>query len=149
MKPSSSTSNSHLAHILLVEAEPSLADLASFRLELLGYRLTLVKSCNSATQAVREDQPDLIIVNTSLLVGEGNAAITEDGIEWVARLRAEIDAQEVPVLAFSLDPTLETVERAIRAGVQDYLITPFDPTVLEDKIQSLLVPSSRQLQLNA
>ena len=43
-----------------------------------------------------------------------------------------------PSSFFSLDPSLETVERAFHAGTQDYLITPFDPTVMEEKIEALL-----------
>jgi response regulator of citrate/malate metabolism len=42
------------------------------------------------------------------------------------------------MIVFSLDPSLETVERAFHAGANDYLITPFDPTVMEEKIEQIL-----------
>jgi DNA-binding response OmpR family regulator len=116
--------------MLLVESETALAELASYRLELLGYRIDTCASGAEGLLEIEREQPRIVIVNTKLVDG--------DGLEWLARLRAEHSAAELPVLVFSLDPSLETVERAFHAGAQDYLITPFDPTVFEDKIHKLL-----------
>lgn len=116
--------------LLLVQAEPVLAELTSFRLELLGYQIELNSSGNEALASMQKELPDLVIVDTVLPDG--------DGIEWIARVRAEFGAEQVPIIVFSLDPSLETVERAFHAGAQDYLITPFDPTVMEEKIETLL-----------
>ncbi len=125
--------------LLLVESEPVLAELASYRLELLGYRIDCCGSGAEALIEIEREQPRIVIVNTKL--------VDSDGLEWLARLRTEYSATDLPALVFSLDPSLETVERAFHAGTQDYLITPFDPTVFEDKIQKLLqapeVPSKR------
>ena len=116
--------------LLLVESEPVLAELASYRLELLGYRIDKCGSGAEALLEIERERPRIVIVNTKLIDG--------DGLEWLARLRTEHSAADLPALVFSLDPSLETVERAFHAGTQDYLITPFDPTVLEDKIHKLL-----------
>ena len=118
------------AKLLLVQAEPVLAELTAFRLELLGYEIELVQTGGEAVSSMQNSLPDLVIVDSSLPDG--------DGIEWIARVRGEYSADQVPVLVFSLDPSLETVERGFHAGAQDYLITPFDPTVMEEKIEVLL-----------
>lgn len=118
------------AKLLLVEPERVLADLTAFRLELLGYDLTRVGEGAQAKDHLRHHSIDLMIVDTKLPEG--------DGIEWLTELRLEHKVDDFPVLMFSLDPSLESVRRAILAGAQDYLITPFDPTVLEEKIQNLL-----------
>ncbi|SMP68808.1 Response regulator receiver domain-containing protein [Neorhodopirellula lusitana] len=117
--------------ILLVEPESVLADLTSFRLELLGYDIKIVSEGAQAKDWLRHESIDLLIVDTKLPHG--------DGIEWLTELRLEYKANEsFPVLMLSLDPSLESVRRAYLAGAQDYLITPFDPTVLEEKIQNLV-----------
>ena len=116
--------------LLLAQAEPVLAELTSFRLELLGYNISLVRTGGEAMSAIASSVPDLVIVDTALS--------DVDGIEWIARLRADYPAAQVPVIVFSLDPSLETVERAFHAGAQDYLITPFDPAVMEEKIEALV-----------
>lgn len=123
--------NSTGIQLLLVLNEPVLAGLTSFRLELLGYQVQLVASGNDASAAISKSPPDLVIVDTSL--GDG------DGLEWIARMRTEQDMADLPVMVISLDPSLETVERAHHAGVQEYLISPYDPIILEEKIERLIV----------
>ncbi|TWT81056.1 putative transcriptional regulatory protein TcrX [Planctomycetes bacterium CA13] len=116
--------------ILLVESERVLADLASFRLELLGYTIEVVETGSEAITKIRAEVPDLLIVDTLLIDG--------DGLEWLARLRTEFKCDRLPAMVLSLDPSLETVERAFYAGAQDYLITPFDPVTLENKIVEIV-----------
>ncbi|MCC9643025.1 response regulator [Rhodopirellula sp. JC740] len=118
------------AQLLMLEPEQVLADLAAFRLELLGYRLEVVSSGAEAVDRLRSQPADLLILDTKLPEG--------DGLEWLTELRLEFSPEQVPALVFSLDPSLEMVRRAYLAGAQDYLITPFDPTVLEEKVQKLL-----------
>jgi DNA-binding response OmpR family regulator len=118
------------SRLLLVQAEPVLAQLTAFRLELLGYEVRSVGTGGEAIKALQADLPDLVVVDTALPDG--------DGIEWIARMRDEFSVEQIPVIVFSLDPSLETVERAFHAGAQDYLITPFDPTVMEEKVDTLL-----------
>lgn len=123
--------NSTGIQLLLVLNEPVLAGLTSFRLELLGYQVQLVASGNDASAAISKSPPDMVIVDTSLSDG--------DGLEWIARTRTEQDLADLPVMVISLDPSLETVERAYHAGVHEYLISPYDPIVLEEKIERLIV----------
>lgn len=123
--------NTSDARLLLVQSETVLAELTSFRLELLGYQIQLAGSGGEAISLIQKSPPDLVIVDTQLP--------DIDGIEWVSRVRGEFVAEQLPIVVFSLDPSLETVERAFHAGVQDYLITPFDPTVMEEKIETLLI----------
>ncbi len=125
--------DSSRSKLLLVESESLLADLTSFRLELLGYHIQCLTAGSEVLAALSREVPDLLIVGTTLLDG--------DSIELVARLRNQYPAEQLPILVCSLDPSLETVERAFAAGAQDYLITPFDPAVLEQKIQYLLHPA--------
>ncbi|TWT53931.1 putative transcriptional regulatory protein TcrX [Rubripirellula amarantea] len=117
--------------LLIVLAEPVLRELVSFRLELLGYEVESVSSGSEGLAAITRQSPDLLITDTKLPEG--------DGLEWVARLRTEVPIAELPILIFSLDPSLETVERAHHAGAQGYLITPFDPTDMEEKVEDILV----------
>jgi DNA-binding response OmpR family regulator len=126
--------DSRETRLLLVQSEPVLAELTQFRLELLGYQIELVGSCGEATAAIERSPQDLVIVDTSLPDG--------DGIEWIAQTRHAHSVDQLPVIVFSLDPSLETVERAFHAGANDYLITPFDPTVMEEKIERIVAERS-------
>lgn len=118
------------SRLILVQPEKVLAELTAFRLELLGYGIEVFSTAVDAMASLTDQLPDLAIVDTTLA--------DMDGIEWITTLRAEYTAEQLPVLMFSQDPSLETVERAFFAGAQDYVLTPYDPTVLEEKIERLL-----------
>ena len=112
--------------LMILLSDPVLADLTEFRLELLGYRTRRLRTVDDATASIIDETPALLILDSKL--GE------VDGLAWLATLRATTPAEQMPVLVFSLDPSLDTVRRAYESGAQDYLITPFDPTVMEQKI---------------
>jgi DNA-binding response OmpR family regulator len=116
--------------ILLIEPETLLADLTSFRLELLAYPIETVTTAADGLSAIESNKPDLVICNSRLP--------DFDGLELVSKLRTEWTAEQLPILIISFESALEIVERAFLAGAQDYLVIPFDPQVLEDKIQRIL-----------
>jgi CheY-like chemotaxis protein len=117
-------------HILLVEEDETLADITSFRLELLGYRVTQTRSGEAALQSAHAAAPDLMIVDLYL------PGI--DGIELINRLRSDNATAAIPVMVFSVDSDLGVVANAFSAGADDYLMTPYDPAVLQEKIAKLL-----------
>jgi two-component system chemotaxis response regulator CheY len=53
-------------------------------------------------------------------------------------LRAQPAHAKVPVLMVTTQAAHEDVLVALKAGVTDYLIKPFTPDALKDKLQALL-----------
>jgi DNA-binding response OmpR family regulator len=118
--------------ILLVEHEELLADVTAFRLELLGYAVNVAGDSAKAHAALEADVPDLVIYDLALPDGKG--------IEFLNQIRSKETTAGIPVLIFSTDAELNNVQRVQRAGARDYLVTPFDPAVLEYKVEKLLSP---------
>lgn len=117
--------------LLLAEEDPLLAELTAFRLELLGYRVAVAMQGQQILQRLEAGEiPDLILLDTVLP--------DMDGIELVNRLSSDARFSRVPILVFSTDADLNTVQRAHTAGAKDYLVTPYDPVVLERKVAGLL-----------
>lgn len=116
--------------ILLIEQEELLAEVTAFRLELLGYCVAIVPSLAKAWTSMEQEQPDLIIYD--LATSDGN------GLDFLNQARAKETTANIPILIFSTDSELTNVQRAHRAGASDYLVTPFDPAVLEHKVEHLL-----------
>jgi DNA-binding response OmpR family regulator len=56
---------------LLVQAEPVLAELISFHLELLEYQVELTEIGSEAIISMQKKIPDLVIVGTVLPEGDG------------------------------------------------------------------------------
>jgi CheY-like chemotaxis protein len=115
--------------ILFVEEDPTLLEITSFRLELLGYEVIKQQSAERALEWLREHLPSLIIV-AHVLPGM-------DVIEFINRLSNDTRTSDVPVLFVSTNSDLEDVQRAYNAGADEYLVIPYDPMVLESKVERL------------
>jgi CheY-like chemotaxis protein len=120
--------------ILLVEDEPTLREITAFRLELLGYEVVKHPSAELALDWLREKLPTLIIVD-QFLPGI-------DGIDLLNRLSNDVRTSEVPVMVLSANSDLDDVQKAYNAGADEYLVTPYDPFMLESKLHRLVTAVS-------
>lgn len=120
--------------ILVVEDDPLLADITAFRLELLGFEVHTVENSEAALAQFEEKQVDLVIVDLELAGMKG--------LDLIHQLQVQEKSFQTPVLVFSTDPSLDVVQKAFKAGAKDYLVTPYDPAVLEHKIELLLSPQA-------
>ena len=123
------------SHLLIVEEEATLAEVTAFRLELLGFSVQVAGSAEEAFPLLKQKKPDLMIVDLKL-PGAG-------GIAFIEQLASENATATIPVLALSFDAELEQVQRAFSAGAADYLVAPYNPAVLEEKVEKLLAESAR------
>ncbi|HEX5858763.1 MAG TPA: response regulator [Microbacterium sp.] len=94
-----------------------------------------VRGVRSARAAVRDLAPDLVICDVYLPDG--------DGIGFVA----EVDVDAIVISAASEGAT---VRRALRAGAWDYLVKPFEPAVLAERLDAYrrflnLLPGERRV----
>ena len=118
------------ARILLIEEDEILADVTAFRLELGGYDVAVAGSAHDAFEAIEAQVPDIII--TDLVLPD------IDGCEFISRLSHDKTCGHVPIMVFSTNSALDQVERAYASGAKEYLVTPYDPGVLDDRVDSLL-----------
>jgi DNA-binding response OmpR family regulator len=114
---------------MLVEEDATLLEITAFRLELLGYEVVTQDSAEKALDWLETQLPSLIIVD-DVLPGM-------DGIEFINRLSNDIRTSEVPVMVISTNSDLEDVQKAYNAGADEYLVIPYDPIVLESKVERL------------
>lgn len=117
-------------HILLIEEDPTLAEITSFRLELLGYAVTTLHSAEDALGWVADQLPDLVII--------GQFLPGMDGVDLLNRLSNDVRTAEIPAMLLSPNSELDDVQKAFNAGADEYLVTPFDPQTLEQKVSQLV-----------
>ena len=60
------------------------------------------------------------------------------GLELVRGLRAHPHGASVPILMVTTRSVREDILAAIEAGVNNYIVKPFTPAVLKDKLESVL-----------
>jgi DNA-binding response OmpR family regulator len=115
--------------ILLIDCDATLLEITAFRLELLGYQVESQDSAEQALKWLADNLPSLVIVD-HVLPGM-------DGIEFVNRLSNDTRTSEIPIMFLSTNGDLEDVRKAYNAGADEYLVIPYDPMVLEAKVERL------------
>ncbi|MEO8495385.1 MAG: response regulator [Planctomycetota bacterium] len=122
--------NHTVREVLLVESEPVIAEVTAFRLELLGYRVICVDSAEAALVKISESTPDLVITD---LVLPGT-----DGLGFIEQLMTDKETTDLRIMVLSLDADLSRVQAAYNAGARDFIVVPFHPEVLEEKVSKML-----------
>ena len=60
------------------------------------------------------------------------------GLDFVKALRGRADGKEVPILMVTTRSVKEDILQAAQAGVNNYVVKPFTPQVLKEKIDQVL-----------
>jgi CheY-like chemotaxis protein len=115
--------------ILLIEGDSTLLEITAFRLELLGYRVISFNSAERAIEWLAGQLPMLVIVDY-VLPGM-------DGVEFINRLSNDTRTSNIPIMFLSTNGDLEDVQKAYNAGADEYLVIPYDPLILESKVERL------------
>ncbi len=116
--------------VLVVEDEPSIAELISVNLQHNGYQVEWAADGAQAVRAVQAKLPDLILLDW-MLPGES-------GVSLAKRWRADKSTSQVPIIM--LTARSEEVDRVagLDAGADDYLAKPFSTQELLARMRAVL-----------
>lgn len=117
--------------ILLVDDEPLNIDYLEQELEDLDYETASASNGQEGLERVTEINPDMILLDIMMPV--------MNGFEMLSQLKAEPDWRDIPVVIISAMTDMESVVRGIELGADDYLPKPFNPTLLEARINAGLM----------
>ena len=123
----------HMAHLLVVEDEPSISGFVRRGLIFEGYTVDVAEHGRIALEMVRDRVPDLVILD--LMLPE------IDGMEVARRIRAAEDADDlphVPILMLTARDAVADRIAGLDVGADDYLVKPFDFDELLARIRALL-----------
>lgn len=113
--------------ILVVDDEPAIRRLLKTSLSAHGYKVFDCESGTDALTRVREDRPDLVVLDLGLPDLEG-VEVTRQLREWT----------QVPVLILSVKDREPDKIEALDAGADDYLTKPFGVGELLARIRAAL-----------
>jgi signal transduction histidine kinase len=120
-----------LAHILLVDDEPSNIKLLERTLESRGYRnlASTTDPCRVA-DLCRQHDFDLIILDLNMP--------HLDGFQVMSQVRAVLGASQPPILVVTAQQYQEYRVRALREGAADYVTKPFQVDELLARVGNLI-----------
>ena len=116
--------------ILIVEDEPSIAELISINLSHIGFTVARAFQADEAALMMRTISPDLVILDW-MLPGKS-------GVQFAKELRANPATQSLPILMLTAKGEEADKVLGLDAGADDYVTKPFSPKELVARVKALL-----------
>lgn len=113
--------------VLVVDDEKRMVEFIRMNLELEGYRVSTAHNGLEALQRLRDDLPDLVLLDVMMP--------QMDGFEALQRIR-EVSA--VPVIMVTVRGEEPDLVHGLELGADDYIAKPFSPRELLTRIKALL-----------
>jgi two-component system, cell cycle response regulator DivK len=119
-----------MALILIVEDNEMNADMLRRRLLRAGHTVLVGTDGAVGVQMTRDHRPDLVLMDMSLPVMDGWAA--------VRAIKADASVSHIPVMALTAHAIVGEREKALEAGCDEYETKPVQWERLKSKIAILL-----------
>ena len=127
--------------VLIVEDEEPLTLLLRYNLEAEGYEVDTVARGDEADLRLREQLPDLVVLDW-MLPGLS-------GIELCRRIRARRETERLPVIMLTARGEEGDRVRGLATGADDYIVKPFSVPELLARVRALLRRSKPSHMLTA
>ena len=114
-------------HVLLVEDDPSIREVASLGLEQAGFRVTATGDGRDALLRFKQGAFDLVVLDVMLP--------SLDGLEVCREIRRE---SQMPIVMLSARSELHDVVVGLELGADDYVTKPFELPELVARIKAVL-----------
>ncbi len=121
--------------ILIVEDDQSFYNLCAMELKIKGYDVVHVPDGNMAVSRIREEKPNLILLDI-ILPGI-------NGLDILKELKEAEETVETPVIMLTNFGTDENISKAVELGADDYLMKyNLVPSELPEKLAPYLGDAS-------
>lgn len=116
--------------VLIVEDDTALSELLQWHFNSEGYQVRATPDGEDALIMVREELPDLIVLDWMIE--------SLSGVEVCRQLRKAKESARVPIMMLTARGEEEDKIRGLKTGADDYLTKPFSPRELLARAEALL-----------
>ncbi len=116
--------------ILVVDDMSTMRRIIKTILNQLGY--TNIDEAENGKQALaklKKEKFDFVITDWNMP--------EMDGLSLVKAIRSDDELKHLPVLMVTAEAKKENVMEALKAGVNNYIVKPFTPEVLKEKMEKI------------
>jgi DNA-binding response OmpR family regulator len=115
-------------NILVIDDDLDIGRMIKMLLEYKGYSVTVLEKTEQASEIIRNNQTDLVIMDM-LLSGV-------NGIDVCARFKKDHTIAHIPVIMISAHPDAKKI--CLEAGANDFISKPFEINEIFSRISFLL-----------
>lgn len=115
--------------IVIADDDPIIVDLVKLRLGMARFHVVSTHDAATALEMVRTEQPVAVILDVQM---------PGSGLEALAKIKADPETAKLPVLMLTGERNPETVMTAMNKGANDYMVKPFNPDALLERVSRLV-----------
>jgi len=112
--------------ILVVDDDARVREMIEFRLRLFGYEVIQAADGTEALDVATREKPNLVLLDVMMP--------ELDGFQVCTRLKQNDATKDIPVVMLTAKAEAKDVTRAFNSGANDYVVKPYDPMVLQQKV---------------
>jgi two-component system chemotaxis response regulator CheY len=116
--------------ILIVDDFPAMRRIIKNILRQLGYNHIIEAEDGALALAkLQQEKIDFVISDWNMP--------NMTGLDLLKAIRADAKLQHIPVLMVTAEALKENVIEAVKAGVNNYIVKPFTPETLQEKMEAI------------
>ena len=116
--------------VLVVDDTPENVGVVFQHLEMAGFRVLIAQDGPNALRQAHNNRPDLILMDVRM------PRMT--GYDACRRLKEMESTRDIPIIFLSAKGQGQEIQTGLEVGAIDYILKPFTPTLLVERINSLL-----------
>jgi DNA-binding response OmpR family regulator len=120
--------------IVIADDDPTIITLVKLRLGMARYNVVSTNDAIAAMAMVRSSEPVAVILDVQMPGGGGLSAL--------AKIKADPRMRNLPVMMLTGERNPETVMQAMNGGAADYMVKPFNPDNLLERVSRLVKSSA-------
>jgi DNA-binding response OmpR family regulator len=116
--------------IVVADDDPIIVNLVKLRLGMAQYQVFTAHDAAAALALVRINDPAAVLLDIQMPGGGGLSAL--------AKIKADPKTSFIPVMMLTGERNAETVLQAMDGGAADYMVKPFLPDTLLERVSRLV-----------
>jgi len=125
-----------MSTILLAEDDPDILHMVAYKLRRAGFEVIETTDGLAALDACRRERPDLVLLDVRMP--------RLDGIAVCRELRAGPRTGDLPIVMLTARAREQDRELALAAGATDYVVKPFSPRALVERVEAVLARAAQR-----
>ncbi len=116
--------------VVIADDDPTIINLVKLRLAMAQYEVVATGDAVAVLAMVRTRKPALVILDVQMPGGGGLSALS--------KIKGDPLTEGVPVMMLTGERGAETVMQAMEGGADDYMVKPFNPDALLERVSRLV-----------
>src|SRR5690348_7006538 len=121
--------------IVIADDDPIIIDLLEARLTMAQYHVISTHDAQAAVALVMTKDPVAVILDVQMPGGGGLSAL--------AKIKADPKTARLPVMMLTGERNAETVLQAMEGGADDYMVKPFNPDMVLERITRMVSKAAK------